>query len=472
MNVCAAPAIELAGALRRRELSAVELLEAVLARCDAAGPAINPFSVRLDDRARASAAAADVRLAAGSGRPLEGIPVTVKDSQWMAGIESAQGSLALAGHVPTESCAPVERLEAAGAVIFAKTTTPEMCYSGITESPLHGITRNPWDLDRTCGGSSGGSAAAVAAGLGPLSLGGDGGGSIRIPAAFCGVVGFKPTFGLVPREPCGDTWKTLVSVGPLARSVADARLMLEAVAGPDPRDRHSLLAPPLAAARVEAGRLRLAVSADLGHAPVDADVAAAFGELLHALAEEGVELVEDDPGLGSSVETWATVAAASARWSLTDAWEHSRHVMTERARDLLAYGESITTEAYLAAERRREEIHAAYAALFARTGAAALVTPALGCQAFGHGVYHPGAIAGVDVGPPLMDWAGFLYDANLAGLPACAVPVGLGADGLPVAAQVLGPRGADGVVLAVAEVVERVSGFARLRPPARELLAG
>ena len=459
MNVCAASAAELLAALRARRLSAVEALDAVLERCDTAGAAVNPFSVRLDERARARAAAADARLAAGTAGPLEGLPVTVKDSQWMAGVESAQGSLALAGYVPTETCAPVERLEAAGAVVFAKTTTPELCYSGITESPLHGVTRNPWNLDRTCGGSSGGSAAAVAAGLGPLATGGDGGGSIRIPAAFCGVVGFKPTFGLVPREPCGDTWKSLVSVGPIARSVADARLALAVIA-----------AAPVPAA--EARPPRLAVSPDLGHAPVDADVAAVFAALLDGLADAGAELVAADPGLGSSVETWAAIAAADARRTNAAAWEHSRHVLTERARDLLAFGESITGEALAAAERRREEIHAAYAALFERTGAVALVTPALGCEAFGHGAYHPGTIGGVDVGPPLMDWAGFMYDANLAGLPACVVPMGLGDDGLPVAAQVLGPHGADGAVLAVAELVEGVARFDRLRPPARELLAG
>src|SRR5262249_10106077 len=169
-----------------------------------------------------------------------GIPLTIKDSHWLAGVTAAVGSHALADFVPRETSAAVERLEAAGAVIYAKTTTPEFCYFGITESPLKRRTSNPRNVARTPGRSSGGAAAALAAGAGPLALGGDGGGSIRIPSAFCGLVGFKPTFGLVAREPCSPAWKSLVSYGPMARSVADARAMLQAIVGMHARDRPRL----------------------------------------------------------------------------------------------------------------------------------------------------------------------------------------------------------------------------------------
>ena len=162
---------------------------------------MNPFAVRLDERARTAAREADRLLDRGEGGALCGLPVTVKVSHWIAGVEAASGSRSRVGFVPAESCGAVERLEAGGAVIFATTTVPEFCYFGITDSELHGRTSNPWNLDRTPGGSSGGAAAALAAMAGPLALGGDGGGSIRIPAAFCGVVGYKPTFGLVPHEP-------------------------------------------------------------------------------------------------------------------------------------------------------------------------------------------------------------------------------------------------------------------------------
>ena len=196
-------AVDLAAGLRGREFTAVEALQAVLARADAIAPALNPFAVRLEERALAAAERADERLARGEGGPLCGIPVTAKASHWVAGVETAAGSKTKVGFVPSESCPGVERLEAAGAVIFATTTVPEFSYSGVTESDLYGRTSNPWALDRTPGGSSGGAGAALAAMAGPLALGGDGGGSIRIPAAFCGVVGYKPTFGLVAERLVG-----------------------------------------------------------------------------------------------------------------------------------------------------------------------------------------------------------------------------------------------------------------------------
>ena len=180
-TLCLLSAGRLRSALARGEVSAVEVLEAVLDRADRLSGPLNPFAVRLDERARTAAAAADAALARGTGGPLCGVPVTIKDSHYLAGVTAASGSRALADFVPAETSAAVERLEAAGAVIFAKTTTPEFCYFGITESPVNGRTSNPWDLERTPGGSSGGAGAAVAAGLGPLALGGDGGGSIRIP---------------------------------------------------------------------------------------------------------------------------------------------------------------------------------------------------------------------------------------------------------------------------------------------------
>ena len=187
---------------RRRELSAVEALEAVLDRADLIEPAAQPVRGPARRPRAPAAAAADAALARGEGGPLCGMPLTIKDSHWLAGVTSAGRLARLGGVRARRDDRAVERLETAGAVIYAKTTTPEFCYFGITESPLNGLTSNPWDLTRTPGGSSGGAAAALAAGAGPLALGGDGGGSIRIPAAFCGLVGFKPTFGLVPREPC------------------------------------------------------------------------------------------------------------------------------------------------------------------------------------------------------------------------------------------------------------------------------
>jgi Asp-tRNA(Asn)/Glu-tRNA(Gln) amidotransferase A subunit family amidase len=467
MDVCSLSAVELRAALSDRELSAVEALEAVLDRADRIEGPLNPFSVRLDDRARRAAAAADVAMARGDAGPLCGIPLTIKDSHWLAGVTSAVGSRALADFVPGETSAAVERLEAAGAVIYAKTTTPEFCYFGITESPLNGRTSNPWDVSRTPGGSSGGAAAAVAAGAGPLALGGDGGGSIRIPAAFCGLVGFKPTFGLVAREPCSPAWKSLVSYGPMARSVADARAMLRAIVGLHARDRHSLDANGLDVRAPDPRELRIVVSEDLGFAPVDDDVRRAFRATVARLEAAGATLVEDTPGVGSSVQTWSAIAVADARHADAAPLEHRRELIGEDARRFIGYGDQVTTGQYVQAQIAREQIHRAYVELFARTGASVLLTPALGCEAFEHGTGHPHEIGGIPTDPLWLDWCGFLYDANLAGLPACAIPVGLGDDELPVSVQILGLRGHDGAVLAAAEAVERLAGFDAVPPVAR-----
>jgi len=465
VDVCTLSALELRTALRSGDLSAVDALEAVLVRADAVEESLNPFAVRLDDRARRAAEAADAALARGDGGALCGIPLTIKDSHWLAGVTSAAGSRALADFVPGESSAAIERIEAAGAVIYAKTTTPELCYFGITDSPLNGRTNNPWNVERTPGGSSGGAGAAVASGAGPLALGGDGGGSIRIPAAFCGLVGFKPTFGLVAREPCSAGWKSLVSYGPLARTVADARAMLLAIAGADARDRHSLSADGLDAPAPDPRALRIVVSEDLGFAPVDDDVRRAFRATVALLESAGATLIEDSPGLDSSVQAWSAIAVADARYAEAGLYEDRKALVGADALRFMSHGEQVTTGRYVQAEMWRERIHRAYIDLFDRTGASVLLSPTLGCEAFGHGVRHPAEIGGAPIEPPWHDWCGFLYDANLAGLPACALPVGLGDDQLPVSVQLLGGRRGDGAVLAAAEAVERLVGFDERPPP-------
>jgi Asp-tRNA(Asn)/Glu-tRNA(Gln) amidotransferase A subunit family amidase len=451
-------AVDLGAELRAGRVSAVEALASVLDRADVVERALNPVAIRLDERAHRTALAADEALRAGDAGPLAGIPVTIKDSHWLAGIESPAGSVAKAGFVPHETSAAVERLEAAGAVIFATTTTSELCFFGITETLLNGRTSNPWDPSRTCGGSSGGAAVAAAVGAGPISLGGDGGGSIRIPSAFCGTVGFKPTFGVVPREPSTPGWKTLVSLGPIARTVADVRLALIALAGMHPRDRHSIDVTGLDRPAPELAEVRAVVSDDLGSAPVDDDVRRVFGAALEHLTGSGLSPAWDTPGLPSSVEVWAAIAAADAWHADGRDFDVKEPLLTTAAADFLRFGSEVTAADYVVANHRREEIHRAYVDLLHRHDAEVLLTPTVGCEAFVHGRLFPEAIGGVPITLPWTDWAGFSYDANLAGLPACAVPIGFGDDGLPVSMQVLGLRGSDGTVLAVAEAIERTLG--------------
>ena len=337
------------------------MLAAVLARADRLSPSFNPFSVRLDESAYAAAAAADTLLDHGAGGPLCGIPLTVKDSHWMAGIEATYGSASRVGYVPHATSAAVERLIEAGAVVFAKTTVSEFVYFGVTDSTLFGRTNNPWNVERTCGGSSGGAGVAVAAGLGPLALGGDGGGSIRIPAAFCGIVGHEPTFGLVPHEPSSSGWKTLISLGPMARSASDARFMLKAIAGHDWRDRHSVRPGRLNFETKAPTRLRVAVSENLGFAALDEDVRRAFSLAVGQLAAAGVDIVEDGPGVGPSAKTWCMIACAEARWSEAEDYEHKPHLLSHDVLHLLAFGDHITIRDYMLAQFDRERIHRGYA---------------------------------------------------------------------------------------------------------------
>lgn len=455
MNSVCKSATELAAALRNRDLSAIELLDATIDRAESVAPALNPFAVMLHERAREAAKAADKQLARGGGGPLCGVPITVKDSQWLASVPCANGSRALQDFVPDESSAAIESLEAAGAVIFAKTTCPEFSLFGVTDSELYGRTSNPWNPERTPGGSSGGGAVAIATGCGPLALGGDGGGSIRIPAAFCGVVGFKPTFGLVPRDPCFPPWRTLVSYGPIARNVADARLMLSTIADPDYASRkrrptmHSDHRPP------GVRGMRLVVSEDLGFAPIDAGVREAFRRTLGLLASAGAELIDDTPRLPSSVVTWAVTSAYDS-WRHEQESPYSRDDLGELTRANLEFGAQFSQAEYLAAQKQRNVIRRAYEAMFERTGAVAMLTPTVGCEAFPHGRIHPERIGDTPIELPWLDWAGFLYDANLTGMPACALPIGLGQDRLPVSLQVMGAIGDDACVLDVAEFIETV----------------
>jgi Asp-tRNA(Asn)/Glu-tRNA(Gln) amidotransferase A subunit family amidase len=445
-------AVELVRLLRTRQLGAVELLRAVLRRADEITEPVNPFAVRLDERALAAATESDRRLAAGRARPLEGLPVTAKDSQWMAGVPTTSGSRAREGWRPPGTVGAVTRLLDAGAVVYAKTTTSEFCYFGTSTAPGFGITANPHDITRTAGGSSGGAAAQVAAWAGPVGLGGDGGGSIRIPAAFCGLVGHKPTFGLVPHEPSGASWKTLIAIGPLTRTVGDAQLLMDVLAGHDRADRHSVVAPPTSG---PAG-LRVAVSPDLGFAPIDDDVRERFDAAVDALAGAGVQIVRAHPEVHDSLVTWATLATAEARWAESATYTGSPELLSPQVRDYLAFGETVTTDEYLRAQFAREGIHAAYTALFATTGAHALFTPTLGCVAFPNDREYPERIGDQPVDPVWRDWAPLLCDANLTGMPATTVPIGHDRAGLPIGGHFTAPRFGDRTTLRLAGLLANV----------------
>jgi len=455
MNVSRKTAIELLSDLRAHHISATDLLEQTIKHAEQVAEAYNPFSIKLYDRARKAAKAADELLAKGLGGPLCGLPITIKDSQWLAGVACTNGSRTQQDFIPQETSAAVQRLEEAGAVIFAKTTCPEFCLTGTTSSELNGTTSNPWNSKRTCGGSSGGAGAAVAAGAGTLSLGGDGGGSIRIPAAFCGIVGFKPSFKAVPREPCFPSWSTIVSYGPMARNVADARLMFSVVAAnTDDKPYLDSLAAHAQHPLSLMGQ-KIIVSEDLGFAPIDDDVRLTFRKVVKMLEEAGAEVIIDHPHLPSSVVAWATSAHYDS-WSFQNKKDSPLEGLEKGTLETFQFGASITEDEFDAAEQHRETIHAAYMAMFERNASSFFITPTLGIEAFKHTRRYPKYVGTTRIANPWLDWVAFLYDANLTGMPACALPMGLGDEGLPLSIQVTGPLGSDASILDIAEQLENV----------------
>jgi Asp-tRNA(Asn)/Glu-tRNA(Gln) amidotransferase A subunit family amidase len=449
-------AAALSAAIRTGRLSAVDATRAALLAIREAQPSVNAFTVVLEDQAMAAARAADARVARGESTPLLGVPVSVKDHIWMTGAPATNGSLALREFVPPADCVAVARLRAAGAVIVGKTNNPEFCYRGVTDNLVYGLTRNPRDLSRTPGGSSGGAAASVAAGLTHLALGTDGGGSIRIPASFCGVVGHKPTFGLVPKEPGFKGWKSLSVDGPLATCVRDAALTLSVIAGVSPDDDTTVAGPvgDLLAQPGDLRGLRLAYSPDLGFLPVDQEVREAFAAALEIIAGLGATLVPAAPGTGDPTGLWNTIALAEGYASEGPLLARWRDEMSPGTAELIDAGASITAGQYVDALHERNAYTKLWSLFFEDFDA--LLTPAMQLTAFPVGRLRPAAIQGRPVDPFFDDWCTLCLPANLTGMPATSVPCPV--DGLPIGLQIMGPRWSDALTLRVAAAFEAAAG--------------
>jgi Asp-tRNA(Asn)/Glu-tRNA(Gln) amidotransferase A subunit family amidase len=441
-----------AAAIRRGDLTSAEATAAALTAVARSQPEINAFTVVLADEAMAAARAADERVARGESAPLLGVPVSVKDHIWMTGAPATNGSLALAGFVPPEDAVVVARLRAAGAVIVGKTNNPEFCYRGITDNPVYGLTRNPRDPTRTPGGSSGGAGAAVAAGLTHLALGTDGGGSIRIPASFCGVVGHKPTFGLVPKEPGFKGWKTLSVDGPLTTSVRDAALLLSVIAGPAAADDTTVAGPvgELTGTPADLRGLRVAYSADLGHLPVDPDVRAAFATALDVVAGLGATLTPAVPGTPHPTPLWNTIALAEGFASEGPLLAQWRDRMSPGTAEIIEAGAGITAGRYVDAQHERNAYTRVWTEFFDDYDV--LLTPAMQVTAFEVGQLRPESIEGQPVDPFFDDWCTLSVPANLTGMPATSVPIPV--RGRPVGLQIMAPRWSDGLTLRVAAAFE------------------
>jgi aspartyl-tRNA(Asn)/glutamyl-tRNA(Gln) amidotransferase subunit A len=443
-------------AYRRKTLSPVEATKAALARIERLEPKLNAFVLVDAEGALAAARESEMRWAKGAPKGLvDGVPTTIKDIVLTKGWPTLRGSrLTKRDQVWNEDSPAVARLREHGAVFLGKTTTPEYGWKALGDSPLTGITRNPWNLAHTPGGSSAGAAATLAAGIGALAIGTDGGGSIRIPAAFCGIAGIKATFGRVPAYP-PSAMGLLSHVGPMARTIADTALMLSVLAETDARDPYHL--PSHDAGRDKDYRggladgvkgLRIAISRDLGYAKVDPEIAAAFDKAVARFRELGAIVEEAHPGFASPRDAFTVLWTAGAARAMRAVSAADRALMDPGFVASVDVGARLSAVDYLDADTARTSLGQTMGAFHERYDL--LLTPT---------VAVPALPVGADLNDPAterywIDWTPFSYPFNMTRQPAATVPCGLTKAGLPIGLQIVGPLYAESLVLRAASAYE------------------
>lgn len=460
-------ASELTHAMRRRELSPVEIVEDMLMAIEAQRGAINAFMAVPADEAREEAQRSEAAWKRGEPRgPLDGVPFVVKDLVATAGVVTTHGSRTRADASPTTDAVSVARLKAAGAILLGKTTTPEYGHKPLTNGPLFGTTRNPWALDRTPGGSSGGTAAAIAAGIGPIGIGTDGGGSIRIPAACCGIVGLKPSLGRVPHIEGADTFNNLSHVGPMTRTVDDARLAYRTMAGPHANDVLSALPSSPRRSVDGPGGLRVGWMPRAGAHGIDPDVLAAARSLAEACREAGAEVEAVELDFVALEPAFLTIMRAGL-------FARQGHLLTDRRLELdetfattLEAGRSLSAVDLQRAYDARTAAFRTVQALFERCDVVVSPTITRPPLPLDHDVFGPLRVDGVDYPTIRAAWYPYTYGLNLTGHPAVSVPVGFTGDGLPIGAQLAGAWGSEELLLDVADWWSSVRPWGQYRPPA------
>jgi len=448
-ELCSLTAVQLLEGYRTRAFSPVEVAAAVLKRIEERNPQLNAFNL-VSKEILENARQSEARWLSGMPRGLlDGVPVSIKDIILTKGWPTLRGSKTVDPRGPWDEDAPATaRLREHGALLLGKTTTPEFGWKGVTDSPLTGITRNPWNPAKTPGGSSGGAAAAVAAGMGPLAVGTDGGGSIRIPCSFTGLFGIKASFGRVPAWPLSP-FGTVAHVGPITRSVADAALMLNVLALPDARDWHALPYEPRDwRMDLEQGvrDLRIAWSPDLGYAKVDPEVLSIVKKSITVFQDLGAKIEEKHPGFENPEGIFRAHWFSGAAFLLRSIKQ--KNLIDPGLVEVASQGEKITAQELLEAQQKRGAL-GVHMNLFHRDYDL-LVTPTLSVPAFDVGKEFP-EISG---GRRWTDWTPFTYPFNLTQQPAASIPCGFTQGGLPVGLQIVGPRYADALVLRAARAFE------------------
>ncbi len=467
-ELCYLPASQLAAAIRTKELSAVEVCDAILYRIERLNPTLNAYCTVIAEIAREAARKAESAVMRSEPLgALHGVPFSLTDLTPTKGIRTTYGSKIFEYHISDQDAILVERLRAAGAVLLGKTNTPEFGCKGFTDNKIFGATYNPWNLGRTPGGSSGGAGASVAAGMGTLAEGSDLAGSIRIPASFCGVVGFKPSQGRIPRYPNSNGWNTLSFNGPITRSVADAALMFQAMAGPDPRDPLSLPDSGEDFFSVVQGELRLqgmriAWSPDLGGlAPVEPDVQTICSQAAQVFERFGCHVEEASPDVHGVHEIFAMLNAnlrAAMVGSDPETWGAQ---MDPSLVSRLEQARQFTLSDLQRAETARTALYHRLRIFFETYDL--LLLPTAGTLPFPADDGYPDQVAGRTITTPY-ELLILTYIFNLTGQPAISVPAGWHANGLPVGLQIVAPFRADALVLHAAAAFEAASPWRHRQP--------
>lgn len=441
-------ATEAVALLKAGAVSPAELLDTLRARIEAVDGAVNALPTLCWDRAAAAAGRAD------RNSVLAGLPVAIKDLAPVEGVRTTFGSPIFADNVPDFDALIVERIRGAGAVVIGKTNTPEFGAGSQTFNPVFGKTRNPWDPSRTCGGSSGGAAAALASGMLPIADGSDLGGSLRNPASFCGVVGFRPTPGRVPRVPPEQGWDDLAVLGPMGRNVADTALLFSVIAGPDPRDPISLARPPEPFHPVEPLNLhglRLAWTPDLGLYPVEREVVQVCEGALPVFRDLGADVEEAAPDLSGADAIFRTLRANLFADKLGALFPERCSQMKDTVIEEIERGLALTGPDIATAQAERTRLHCRVIEFFKRYDA--LLLPTVQVLPFNVDEPYPAEIEGQPM-TSYTDWMASCYSITVTGCPAISVPCGVGPSSLPVGLQIVTPRGTDRRTLAIAAAFE------------------
>jgi aspartyl-tRNA(Asn)/glutamyl-tRNA(Gln) amidotransferase subunit A len=472
-DLCFIPATQLKGLISRREISPVEITEAILSRIEHLQPQINAFSTVCGEQALKAAHKAESEITKGKPLgPLHGVPFSVKDLLWTKGVRTTFGSYIFENFHPNEDTPCVKRLKEAGGILIGKTTTPEFGHKALTDSPFFGVTRNPWNLNRTPGGSSGGASAAIAAGLGPLAVGSDGGGSIRIPASCTGIVGLKPTLGRIPHPHAPNLFGNLSHIGPMGRTVSDAALMLEVMAGPDARDPHAYvlfreeyqLSLDSKATDLLKGR-NIAWSPVLGNTEVDDEVLHLTQRAAQTFQDFGCRIEETRPDFEPSEELFLANFHSSLAARLGQYVERFREKIDPSLLDAIQKGSQYTAVDLQSAVFQRTQLFQTMQSFFSQFDF--LITPTISCPPLPvtHNALEPITINGKIAGTMRGAWYPYTHPFNLTGNPAVSIPCGWTQEGLPVGLQIVGPWLAEKSILLAAAAFEIVRPWATKRPP-------